>query len=76
MTYIKKFEQKDLTIRNELQKESKGSYSTFERGGQKFIQLVSYGQGRNPEKISQTLQLGRDGAHDLYTILKRTFNFE
>jgi hypothetical protein len=76
MAYIKQFQPKDITPRKVAHKATKGTYSTFERDGQKFIQFVSYGQGKNPEKISQTFQLDRDGAHDLYSILKRTFGFE
>jgi hypothetical protein len=76
MAYVKRFEQRDTPPRKAAHKTTKGTYSTFERDGQKFVQFVSYGQGRNPEKISQTFQLDRDGAHNLYTILKRTFGFE
>ena len=76
MAYIKQFRQKENTPRKTTHKARRGSYSTFERDGQKFIQLISYGEGRNPEKITQTFQLDRDGAHDLYSILKRTFGFE
>lgn len=76
MTYIKRFEQKEIKAKKALHKPSRGTYSTFERDGQKFIQLVSYGLGQRPDKVAQTLQLDREGAHDLYSILKRTFNFE
>jgi len=76
MAYIKQFQQRDITPRKTTHKPSRGSYSTFERDGQKFIQLVTYGQGQKPDKITQTFQLDRDGAHDLYAILKRTFGFE
>lgn len=76
MTYIKQFEQRDITPRKTAHKASRGSYSTFERDGQRFIQLVTYGQGQKPEKITQTFQLDRQGAHGLYSILKRTFDFE
>lgn len=76
MAYIKHFEQRQMTHRKVGHKPSRGSYSAFERDGQKFVQFVSYGQGRNPDKITQTFELDRDGAHDLYLILKRTFGFE
>jgi hypothetical protein len=76
MAYIKQFQQHEITPRKTAHKPGKGSYSTFERDGQKYIQFVSYGQGRNPKKISQTFQLDREGAHDLYSILKRTFGFD
>jgi len=76
MAYVKKFEPRQMSHRKAGHKPTKGSYSTFERDGQKFVQFVSYGQGRNPEKITQTFELDREGAHDLYGILKRTFGFE
>jgi hypothetical protein len=76
MTYIKRFEQKEISLKKALHKPSRGSYSAFERDGEKFIQLVSYGLGQKPDKVAQTLQLDRDGAQDLYLILKRTFGFD
>jgi hypothetical protein len=76
MAYIKKFEHREITPRKTAHKSGRGSYSTFEHGGQKFIQFVSYGQGRNPEKITQTFQLDREGAQDLCSVLKRTFGFQ
>ena len=76
MAYIKQFQQRDITPRKTAHKLSTGSYSAFERDGQKFIQFVTYGQGQKPDKITQTFQLDREGARDLYSILKRTFGFE
>jgi hypothetical protein len=76
MAYIKQFEKKETTPRKSAHKATKGTYSTFERDGQKFIQFVSYGQGRNPDKITQTFQLDREGAHNLYGVLKRAFGFD
>ncbi len=70
MAFIKHFERKDTTPRKLLHRESKGSYSTFEHHGRKFIQIVSYGT-RNPLKITQTTQFDRDGALQLYKVLKR-----
>jgi hypothetical protein len=76
MAYIKQFQQREITPRKAAHKTTKGTYSTFERDGQKFIQLVTYGQGQKPDKITQTFQLDREGAHDLYSILKHAFAFD
>jgi hypothetical protein len=76
MAYIKRFQPKGLASRKTSHKESNAAYSTFEHDGRKFIQFVSYGHGRAPLKITQTIQLDRDGAFDLYTILKQAFGFE
>jgi hypothetical protein len=76
MTFIKQFEHRENRGGKRSQKATKGTYSVFQHDGQKFIQLDSYGQGKNPEKVAQTVQLDRDGARDLYSILKRTFGFE
>ena len=51
MTYIKRFEQKEITPKKALHRPSRGTYSTFERDGQKFIQLVSYGQGQSSQPL-------------------------
>jgi hypothetical protein len=76
MAFIKQFQRKDTTPRKSAHQESKASYSVFERDGEKFLQIVTYGHGQKPDKISQTIQLGREGASDLYGILKRTFSFD
>jgi hypothetical protein len=76
MAFIKQFQRNDMTPRKSLHKESKGSYSTFEHQGRTFVQFVTYGHGPNPNKITQTIQLDRDGAFDLFTILKNTFVFK
>ena len=74
MSLIKQFNQKDHTQKR-LHPERRGTFSTFERDGAKFIQLVTYGHGGNPNKQSQTIQLDREGALDLYRILGKTFGF-
>lgn len=76
MTLVKRFEKKETAPRKASHKESRASYAVFERDGQQFLQIVTYGHGNKPDKVSQTIQLDRDGAHDLFQILKRTFNFE
>jgi len=54
------------------------SYTVFERDGRVLIQIDSYGREEReiPGKKSQSIQLDRDGAHALYTILKREFRFD
>jgi hypothetical protein len=49
----------------------------FENDGRVFVQIDSYGRDERaiPGKKSQTIQLDREGASALYTILKQAFNF-
>jgi hypothetical protein len=47
----------------------------FERDGRVVIQINSYGRETRemPGKVSQSIQLDRDGASALFEILKREF---
>jgi hypothetical protein len=64
--------------RNSIHDEISASYSVFERDGRRFIQIDSYGRDEReiPGKKSQTIQLDKDGAQQLYTILKSEFHFD
>lgn len=76
MALIKRLEKMDIAPRKKSHQECKASYSIYERDGKKFMQIVSYGHGRNPNKISQTTQFDQDSAFELFNILKRAFNFQ
>jgi hypothetical protein len=64
--------------RNSVHDEIQARYTTFEREGRIFIQIDTFGRDSReiPGKKSQTIQLDRDGAFALYSILKQEFRFE
>ena len=62
--------------RNVVHDEVYSTYSVFELGGERYVQLDTYGRvGReNPEKLSQTIQLNRDTAKFLVDLLSQEFD--
>jgi len=54
---------------------ARATYSVFEDGGKRYFQIDTYGSiGRDmPEKISQTIQLNRQSAMKLISLLADTF---
>ena len=62
--------------RNTIHEKVFATYTVFQMGGEKYVQLDTYGRsGReNPEKISQSIQLNSETAKFLVDILKREFN--
>jgi hypothetical protein len=50
-------------------------YAAVEVGGQRILQLETYGSDdrKIPGKVSQSLQLDEDGARELKAILERSF---
>lgn len=77
MALLKRFDRKEME-RNSLHDEIVASYTVFERDGRVLLQIDSYGREERemPGKKSQSIQLDRDGAFQLYSILKREFQFE
>jgi hypothetical protein len=63
--------------RNSVHQEIEATYSVFTNEDKVFIQIDSYGRNTReiPGKKSQTFQLDRTGAEELYSILKREFKF-
>ena len=51
------------------------SYSIFSQGGEIYLQLDTYGSAtrKQPEKISQSIQLNRASAKQLKTLIERAF---
>jgi hypothetical protein len=76
MALIRTFERKHMD-RNSIHDQIDASYTVFENDGRVFVQIDSYGRDERaiPGKKSQTIQLDREGASALYTILKQAFNF-
>jgi hypothetical protein len=77
MALIRDFDRKHME-RNSIHDEISATYTIFERDGRRFIQIDSYGRDQReiPGKKSQTIQLDRHGAQQLYKILKYEFHFE
>jgi hypothetical protein len=76
MALIRHFDRKHME-RNSIHDEISATYTVFERDGRRFIQIDSYGRDEReiPGKKSQTIQLDRDSAQELYKILKNEFHF-
>ena len=61
--------------RNTIHEKVHTTYTVFEKDGEKFVQLDTYGRiGReNPEKISQSFQIDQCTASFLINLLKESF---
>lgn len=62
--------------RNTLHEKVSSTYTVFEKDGQKYFQLDTYGRDdrENPEKISQSIQLDEETARYLVRLLIREFD--
>ncbi len=61
--------------RNVLHEKVHTTYTVFEKDGQKYVQLDTYGKDDrdNPEKISQSIQLDEETARFLVKLLIEEF---
>ena len=75
MALVRKFDPLDGE-RTSLHIEVQAKYTTFEKDGKSFVQINTYGRPDReiPGKLSQTIQLDRQGAESLMAILKKTFH--
>lgn len=62
--------------RYSIQEEVEAKYSVFEKGGEKFFQIDTYGRSNRveTEKSSQIIQLDESSAKDLIKLLIKEFN--
>ena len=69
---IKKIEKSRNTIHDKVHT----TYTIFEDGGEKYVQIDTYGRlGReSPEKISQSIQINRQTAKFLVDLLKEEYD--
>ncbi len=76
MAFVRRFEQKNME-RNSLHKEIGATYSVFGIDDKRIVQIDTYGSADReiPGKKSQTIQLDREGAENLFLILKNEFGF-
>lgn len=76
MAFVRRFEHKNME-RNSLHKEIGATYSVFGIDDKRIVQIDTYGSVDReiPGKKSQTIQLDREGAENLFLILKNEFGF-
>ena len=69
---IKKIEKDRVSVHTKVTT----TYSVFEKDGEKYVQIDTYGTGDRviPEKISQSIQFDRASAKFLAELLEREFN--
>ena len=62
--------------RNTVHKPAIATFTVFEKSGQKYFQIDTYGTAERamPEKVSQSIQLDKSMAKILLDILKREFS--
>lgn len=78
MALITKFNRKPERERVSTHQPIEADYTCFERDGHVLLQIDTYGRQTRefPNKQSQTIQLDRDSAAQLYSILKKEFGFD
>lgn len=61
--------------RNSVHQDVQASYTTFEKDGERYFQIDTYGKDDRmmPEKISQSFQIDKEMAVFLVDLLKKTF---
>lgn len=66
-----------ISRNSRIQAEADCSYNTFTQAGQKYLVLSTYGSKDREYKgtVSQTLQLDRESAKQLYDIIKAEYRF-
>ncbi len=77
MALIRKFDPSSIQ-RPTLHDEIEGKIGVFELDGRKLVQIDTFGRDSReiPGKKSQTIQLDRQGAEQLYNTLKQAFDFK
>ena len=61
--------------RNNIHQDVQASYTVFEKDGERYFQIDTYGKDDRmmPEKISQSIQIDKEMASTLIDLLKQTF---
>jgi len=77
MALVRNFRKSELE-KNSVHDEIEASYAVFEQDQRVLIQIDTFGRKSRqiPGKKSQTIQLDREGAEQLYKILKTAFRFD
>jgi hypothetical protein len=62
--------------RNTIHEEVSTAYTVFEYEGEKYIQFDTYGKNgrKNPEKISQSIQLNRESGKFIVDLISKEFD--
>jgi hypothetical protein len=63
--------------RNSIHEKVYTTYSSFDSCGKHYVQIDTYGRSdrEQPGKISQSIQLDKDSAAFVFSLLKREFGF-
>ncbi len=77
MALIRQFLPSTMT-RNSVHDEIEAKYAVFEYDNRVFVQIDSFGRSTReiPGKKSQTIQLDKESATQLYKILRDAFHFD
>lgn len=77
MAFIKAIVRDDREVKGLHPSVVECKYLIGERDGRRILQLNTYGSEEReiPGKLSQTLQFDQSAAKDLWTLLKREFDF-
>ena len=64
--------------RNSAHEPTTSTYSVFSIGDKKYLQIDTYGKAerKNPDKVSQSIQLTYETANFLVDVLTREFNLK
>ena len=75
MALVTEFEELGAGNRGRVHGEVACTYATFEIEGRRYLQLDTYGSSDRafPGKISQSIQVDREGARALKRVLDRSF---
>lgn len=75
MALVTKFDELGAGNRGRVHGEVTCTYATFEIEAQRYLQLDTYGSSDRefPGKISQSIQVNREGARRLKRLLDRAF---
>jgi len=75
MALIKKFDDLGAGNRGRVHGEVACTYATFEVEGRRYLQIDTYGSNERviPGKVSQSIQLDKNGARLLKRLLEQTF---
>jgi hypothetical protein len=62
--------------RNNVHQEVQATYTVFEKDGERYFQIDTYGKDDRamPEKISQSFQIDKEMAKELVNLLNTAFN--
>jgi len=72
---VKRFDSLGVSERRRVHGEVRCGFATFERDGKRYLQLDTFGSNERviPGKVSQSIQIDREGAVALKALLSHVF---